>query len=77
MCPAGWTLEYTGHLMGSYGGYAASSDYVCVDSDQEARPGGQGNQDSQFIYYTIAACGSLPCPPYEDGKILSCVVCSK
>lgn len=75
-CPPDWSVLYSGHVMAGYGGYAASTDYVCVDKDPQDRPGGEANMDGQRLYYTVAKCGSLPCPPYQDGVILSCVVCS-
>ena len=77
VCPSGWSTEYSGHVMSNYGGYAGSTDYVCVDKDPEDRPGGQASANQAMLYYTVSKCGSLPCPPYVDGKILSCVVCSK
>jgi hypothetical protein len=78
ICPAGWTTEYSGHLMSGYGAYSASMDYICVDANPQARPGGQGNAVyGGRLYYTISKCGSLPCPPFQQDKILSCAVCSK
>ncbi|XP_025104532.1 short-chain collagen C4-like [Pomacea canaliculata] len=77
VCPPTWTKEYTGHVMAGYGDYKASSDYVCIDDSMEVRAGGGQGLDSQRLYYTISMCGSLPCPPYQNEKILTCVVCSK
>ena len=70
-------MEYEGHLMSNFGGYHASSEYVCVDRDPQDRDGGQESTNQAMLYYTISKCGSLPCPPYVEDKILSCAVCSK
>ncbi|KAL8585109.1 hypothetical protein ACOMHN_013125 [Nucella lapillus] len=33
--------------------------------------------DGKLLYYTVTRCGSLPCPPYVNNKIVTCVVCSR
>ena len=76
-CPAGWTAEYSGYLMGSYPGHSGNKDFVCMDSAFEGRLGSEADEGGLLLYYTKTHCGSLPCPPYEDGTIVSCVVCSK
>ena len=51
--------------------------YVCVDGDPEVRAGGVANDNGALFYNTEAACGSLPCPPFVQGREITCVVCSK
>lgn len=75
-CPSGWTREYHGILMSqrkTYGG----ADYVCVDWAMQTIHGGHANTDGGLLYVVEAICGTLPCPPYEDGYEMSCVVCTK
>lgn len=76
-CPSDWTLEYNGYLMAGAGGDKAASEYVCVDSKMEERQGSEEMFHANVLYYTHTVCGSLPCPPYSDQKIVTCVVCSK
>ncbi|OWF34980.1 uncharacterized protein LOC110443506 [Mizuhopecten yessoensis] len=76
-CPAGWGIEYHGILASGYRGHAAASQYVCLDKNPEALPHGIRKEDGKLFYRVRSKCGSLPCPPYIDGSILSCVVCSK
>ncbi|KAI8502711.1 hypothetical protein Bbelb_194130 [Branchiostoma belcheri] len=76
-CPAGWTEEYHGYLMSEYHIHSGSKEFVCVDEQPEVMPGGQANQDGALFYPVEARCGSLPCPNYEEGRELTCVVCTK
>ena len=76
-CPDGWSKEYGGYLMGGFNIHKSRATYVCVDGDPDVRAGGSANIDGSLFYNTEAACGALPCPPYVDGRELTCVVCSK
>ena len=75
-CPAGWTQEYTGYLMAQHYTYHASS-FICVDQHPEKAEGGHANMDGALLHNVEAVCGSLPCPSYEEGAELTCVVCTK
>ncbi|XP_036366812.1 uncharacterized protein LOC118767013 [Octopus sinensis] len=76
-CYPGWTIEYSGYLMTEYYKHKGRHEYVCVDYAPEADPAGYRNEDGALLYFVQAACGSLPCPPYVNGRELTCVVCSK
>ena len=78
-CHPGWNLEYSGNIMAARPDDGRSgTEFICVDSEMEGRAGSQGsNNDQMLLYYTKNHCGSLPCPPYEEGRVVSCVVCSK
>ncbi|XP_076449148.1 short-chain collagen C4-like, partial [Babylonia areolata] len=76
-CPTGWTTQYTGHLASAYTANKAAVEYTCLDKDPENASSGHLNQDGYLFYYTVTACGSLPCPPYTSNKVVLCVVCSK
>ena len=77
-CPDGWGKEYGGYVMAEARHHKGRTTYVCVDGDPEVRPGGGANVDGALLYNTEAWCGySLPCPPFVNGRELTCVVCSK
>ncbi|XP_033748451.1 short-chain collagen C4-like [Pecten maximus] len=75
-CYTGWTEAYHGDLASGYYGHTAASQYVCVDSQpQVLETGSSVNQNGKLFYGVQSKCGPLPCPPYENGKFLTCVVC--
>ena len=76
-CYPGWTLEYWGYLMSGNRDLAAATNYYCVDADQEAIKGRGQNDNGYLLYFVEGRCGSLPCPPYVNGRELTCVVCTK
>lgn len=76
-CYPGWTKEFWGYLMSGRNDLKAATNYYCVDADQEAIIG-RGKDDNGFLLYFVEGrCGSLPCPPYINGRELTCVVCTK
>jgi len=77
LCYQGWTEAYHGDLASGYYGNLSPSQYVCVDQYTQVLPGGEINDDGKMFCPVRAKCGSLKCPPYEEKKILSCVVCMK
>ncbi|XP_078699700.1 uncharacterized protein LOC144926627 isoform X2 [Branchiostoma floridae x Branchiostoma belcheri] len=78
-CYSGWTREYHGYLMAEGHNHPGSKEYVCVDEQPEAVPGGQENHDGALFYPVEARCGSLQCSHghYVEGRELTCVVCTK
>ena len=76
-CPGGWVMQYTGYLMAERSGHISPSNYVCVNKEFEKLTGSTGNQPSGYVNPVEAVCGALPCPPYQQGYELSCVVCTK
>ncbi|XP_066279753.1 short-chain collagen C4-like [Branchiostoma lanceolatum] len=77
ICPAGWTQEYDGYLMAGHYSHAGAKEYVCVDEQPEAVPGGHADHNGALFYPVEARCGSLPCPSYVEGRELTCAVCTK
>ena len=75
-CPPSWTREYYGYLMSEHGGYHRSS-YSCLDIDPESIPGADDQTDPSIFFHTVTDCNGLSCPPYENNRQLSCVVCTK
>ena len=76
-CYSGWTLEYKGYLVAGYYGHTAPTEYVCLVDNPDVIPHGHANQNGKLFYMVEGRCGSLTCPPYVDGRELTCVVCSK
>ena len=76
-CYMGWTLEYKGYLVAGHDKEIAASEYVCLDDHPNVIPGGHTNQDGKLFDFVEGRCGSLTCPPYVDGREITCVVCSK
>jgi len=75
-CPSGWTREYYGYLMSERYSHARST-FSCVDRSLTPVTGSSHNYDG-FLFYTVeGVCGSLPCPPYDRNKELSCAVCTR
>ena len=76
-CYPGWTREYWGYLMSGNWDFSGASDYYCVDAEHESIYGRGRNDDGYLLFFVEARCGSLPCPPYNNGWELTCVVCTK
>ena len=76
ICPSGWTREYYGYLMASYYDFYRTQ-YTCVDSELKAIAGSTLNLDGFLFYPVEGKCGSLPCPPYNNNRELSCAVCTR
>ena len=78
-CPTSWTTEYIGYLMSAYQNHALPTTYECVDKDPESIQGLDAvnwNQGSSIFNHVEASCNGMACPPYDDEKELTCVVCT-
>ena len=77
-CPSGWTREYYGYLMSSHhGSNRHRLQFTCMDIAFKSVPGSSEDKQGLLFYFVEGRCGSLPCPPYDNTKELSCVVCTK
>ena len=76
-CPTSWTKEYVGYIMTSW--HANSRlKFECVDEDLEFVPGEGRDVNGVLLHITEVACNTgINCPPYQTGRELSCVVCTK
>ncbi len=74
-CPP-WALEYTGYLLTAHNRNRRTM-FECIDKDPETVPGSAAQSDPALPYHTEATCRELPCPPYDQEKKLTCVVCTK
>lgn len=77
VCYSGWTLEYAGYLAAGSYDFTAATEYVCMDANPDALPSGFSDQNGALFYFVEGICGSLECPPYVNGRELTCAVCSK
>ncbi len=75
-CLSGWTREYYGYLMSEHVNNNRST-YECVDISMESIPGSQNDVSGGHFNHVEAHCNGMACPPYNNYKELSCVVCSK
>jgi len=75
-CPSGWTREYYGYLMAERHIHYPSQ-FTCVDNAFKSVVGTAANHNSMRFTFVEGRCGSLPCPPYDKTRELSCAVCTK
>ena len=75
-CPQNWTREYYGYLMAAHHTHHRST-FECMDVDAETEISGLANQNGALFYHVEPRCGSLPCPPYEQEKEMTCAVCTR
>ena len=76
MCPDGWTKLYYGWLMGGHYNHRQSTSFICVDVNPDIIPGMGSNTDGALLYHIEPDCGrGIPCPPYDERREMSCVVC--
>ena len=76
-CLRGWVEQYTGYLVSSMHGRSVDLEYYCHDAHPETVLHGGLNHDQCVLYVVEAKCGTLPCPPYVEGREIACTVCSK
>ena len=77
-CPKDWTTEYYGYLMAERNHPSHyRSQFTCVDKSLKPIIGTNHNHDGLLFHFVEGRCGSLPCPPYEETKELTCAVCTK
>ncbi|XP_061178102.1 short-chain collagen C4-like [Saccostrea echinata] len=74
-CPTGWSKQYSGILTANSYGYD-KSEYLCVDEDPDFVERSRQNEEGKLFYTVKTVCGSLPCPPYKNATVVSCVVCT-
>ena len=53
------------------------STFECMDVDAETEISGVDNRNGALFYHVEPRCGSLPCPPYEEEKEMTCAVCTR
>lgn len=76
-CVSGWRTQYKGYLAAGAYNEQAASQYICLDAASETVVNGHDNNNGKLVKPVKAVCGALECPPYHDGKILTCAVCTK
>ena len=77
-CPTGWIQEYYGYLMANYhANNHHRTQYTCIDTAFKPANGSSADLNGLVFYFVEGRCGSLPCPPYDATRELSCAVCTK
>ena len=77
-CPASWTKEYHGYLMGAtYHAVRGGQSPICVNANPQSIQGTEGHQLKSLLYFYETTCLGIDCPPYSDGAETTCVVCTK
>lgn len=76
-CASGWTREYHGILSSGYRLHKAGTQYICLDAAAQSLKPLSNRAVGKLLYRVRGKCGSLPCPNYIDGRLLSCAVCTK
>ena len=77
-CLTRWTREYYRYLMAEWNNENhRCSQFTCVDTALKPVTGSSANKDCLLFYFVEGRCGSLPCPPYDNNKELTCAVCTK
>jgi len=77
-CPTEWTREYYGYLMAeSIVNNRHRTQYTCFDTALKPVPESSADNNNMVFYFVEGRCGSLPCPPYDNNRELSCAVCTK
>ena len=77
ICYPDWTMEYNGYLVSEHHGHQSSKMFECLDHHPETDHAGYRDENGALMYRTTGSCGALPCPAYEEGKPLTCAVCTK
>lgn len=77
-CYNNWKIEYHGYLMAGYPLHKAASEYICVDGNPDHIKRVPSWADKSLLYSVYSRCnGATPCPPYVNGREMTCVVCSR
>ena len=76
-CPTEWTREYYDYLMTEYYSSHHHSQFTCMDIAFKPVTRSSADHNGLLFFFVEGRCGSLPCPPYDNTKELSCAVCTK
>ena len=77
-CPPSWSREYHGYLMSGSHGQKGRTEYICVDGNPDVLRGQSADTNGALLYPVEVHCGhGLDCPPFDNSKELTCVVCSR
>ncbi|VDI03638.1 Hypothetical predicted protein [Mytilus galloprovincialis] len=77
-CYGNWVKEYDGYLYAGHHTHAAATQYICLDKTPEALDKQPNWTDKKLLYPVTVNCnGAIPCPPFVNGREVTCVVCSR
>ncbi len=73
-----WRMEYSGYLMAGAPSHKAASEYLCMDGTPDFQKRITSWSYKSLLYAVYSKCnGATPCPPYVEGREMTCVVCSR
>ena len=75
-CPGGWKREYHGYLMSDANIASRNGRKSTICADVHPRTSSTNPAVPHFMAVDCTN-SELPCPPYEDGRVLTCAVCTK
>lgn len=77
-CYGDWVKLYDGYLYAGWHAHESASEFICMDSKPDVLDKGSTWTHKKILYPVKANCdGAMPCPPYVNGREVTCVVCSK
>ncbi|XP_071179172.1 uncharacterized protein [Mytilus edulis] len=77
-CYGNWVKEYDGYLYAGHPNHKAATEYICLDKTPEALDKSTNYTDKMLLYPVRVNCnGAISCPPYVNGREVTCVVCSR
>ena len=77
-CYGDWVKEYNGYLYAGHPTHAAASEYICMDETPDVLSKSSTWTGKKLLYPVMVNCnGAIPCPPYVNGREVTCVVCSR
>lgn len=77
-CYGNWVKEYDGYLYAGHHTHAAATQYICLDKTPEALDKSPNWTAKKLLYPVTVNCnGAIPCPPFVNGREVTCVVCSR
>jgi hypothetical protein len=77
-CYGDWVKEYNGYLYAGHPEHGAASEYICMDETPDVLNKSSTWSGKKLLYPVMVNCnGAIPCPPYVNGREVTCVVCSR
>jgi len=75
-CYGDWIKDYNGYLYAGH--HAAASEYICMDETPDVLNKSSTWIRKKILYPVMINCNkAIPCPPYVNGRVATCVVCSR
>ena len=77
-CYGNWIKDYNGYLYTGHYTHSAASEYICMDETPDVLSKSSTWNGKKILYpVEVNYNGAIPCPPYVNGREVTCVVCSR